>query len=457
MSDTVASMTHASVQSLRPDDLPTSFSLGELAGTLMATAPDTLYTAGASAFVQIRMSSQSTSKRGLSAVLQVESEQGEIVAISGDGVADEKEGSIHLARIDGIRKGRDRVVLVEVRLQSAGDQTANALRLSLQRALEEEGRIKEPAPDHPNWTAVITWPVADCGTRFQAALRGIGEAGGNALREVWRTAAQPDASIPRRWLFKPDRTRRYGREDEEESRTISAREARSIYQEAGEMTSLGYEQMLRRKGAFDWILSKTSSDLEKYFTQDSKPAICTGALEFASYYEEKLAPLEKRGDRLSSIAAKSEALARDSAAETFEAMRDLPGGHPAIGGASLEAMKPHDVQSSDLKMLVVGLLESAGLEPDSLGQARSAADIFGALEAAAGSDLDTQDLPGDARAELHDALGAIEAAARLKAYRARYEAFWTGFFGKIEAIRTAHAEHCACGSKVASQGAVPRD
>lgn len=436
-----------------------SFSLDELAGTLMATAPDTLYTAGASAFVQIRMSSQSTGKRGLSAVLRVESEQGEIVAISGEGVADEKEGSVHLARIDGIRKGRDRVVLVEVRLQSAGDQTANALRLSLRRTLEEdeEGGIKEPTTDDPNWTAVITWPVADCGTHFQAALRGIGEAGGNALREVWRSAAQPDASIPRRWLFKPDRTRRHGREDEEESRTISAREARSIFQEASEMTSLGYEKMLRRNGAFDWILSKTSGDLAKYFTQDSKPAICTGALEFASYYEEKLAPLGKRGDRLSSIAANAEALARERAAETFEAMRDLPGGHPAIGGASLEAMKSHDAQGSDLKTLVVGLLESARLEPDSLGQARSAADIFGALEAAAESDLDTQDLPGEARAELRDALGAIEAAARLKAYRARYEAFRTGFFGKIEAIRTAHAEHCACGSKVASRGAASRD
>lgn len=451
--DVVAAIPLSGTRPIAPGDLPMTFSLGGIGGTLTATSPGGVYMAGGSAFVQLRLTSEDDSKAGAAAELRLEAERGEIAGISGDGVDDEGDagqGPERTAHIDGLRKGKTRHVLVEVRLQTGSGPAPTGLRLALrQTAGQAMTRIGEPSGDGREWSVALSWPVAECGTNFQAALTKIGEDGGNELRKLWRQAASADDALPRRWLFKPDMPRRNARDEGDRSGSLPAKDVRAIYQEAAEVASAGYETLLRRNGHYDWILSKTSDDLRKYFTQEFKPAICTGAPEFAAYYEAKLVPLGKRRERLASLATGAERLARETAAAAFESLRHLPGGHPAIGGASLEAMTPVDASAGDLQALVIALAEAGRVDAHSLSEARAATGAFAALAAIAEEGMDTEDLPREWRSELRAAFGAVEAALRLAAHRDRYERFWDGFYGKLQAIRDAHAEHCVCGEKVA--------
>jgi hypothetical protein len=450
--DVVSAIPDADVRSVAPGDLPMTFTVGGIAGTLTATSPSAVYMAGGSAFVQLALTSDDDSKSGAAAELRLEAKRGEIAAVTGQGLDEQTgEGARQIARIEGLRKGKTRTVLIEVRLHASGEQTPTGLRLSLrQTAGKAVATIGEPAGDAPQWSTAMSWPVAECGSRYQEALRTIGETGGNDLRKLWREAATPDASMPRRWLFKPDSPRRRARDEGDRSGSLPAREVRAIYQEASEVASTGYETLLRRNGRYDWILSKTSDDLGKYFSQEFKPAICTGAPGFAAYYEGKLVPLAKRRERLAAMAIQAERLARETAAAALESLRTLPGGHPAIGGTSLELMKPIDSKAGDLKSLVVALSEAGRVDAHGVGESRAAADGFAALKAIADSDMEDQELPGELRSELRAAFGSIEAALRLAAHRDRYERFWTGFYGKIQAIRDAHAQHCICSDKIAS-------
>jgi hypothetical protein len=451
--DVVAAIPLSSTHPIAPGDLPLTFTVGGIGGTLTATSPGAVYMAGGSAFVQLSLTSEDDSKVGAAAELRLEAERGEIAQISGVGVDDEGnagQGPARIAHIEGLRKGKTRNVLVEVRLQTGSGPAPTALRLGLrQTAGKVMTRIGEASGDRREWTVAISWPVAECGTNFQAALTTIGENGGKDLRKLWRQVASADTSMPRRWLFKPDIPRRNARDEDDRPGSLPAREVRAIYQEAAEIASAGYERLLRRNGPYDWILSKTADDLSKYFTQEFKPAICTGAPGFAAYYEAKLVPLGKRRERLASLVVAAERLARETAAAAFESLRHLPGGHPAIGGARLEAMKPVDANAGDLQTLVVALAQAGQVDPQSLANARAASGPMAALETIAEEGMETEDLPREWRAELRASFGAIEAALRLAAHRDRYERFWDGFYGKLQAIRDAHAEHCVCGEKVA--------
>ena len=88
---------------------------GPVRGALTATPMAGRYSAGTSAFVQIRLSSESTAKRGIAAELLLEVEHGEIVGVTGPEVDTDEEGNVRIAHIEGLRQGRDRSLLVEVK------------------------------------------------------------------------------------------------------------------------------------------------------------------------------------------------------------------------------------------------------------------------------------------------------------------------------------------------------
>ncbi len=89
------------------------------------------YSAGTSAFVQIRLSSKSTAKHGIEAELLLEVEHGEIVGVTGPQVDTDEEGNVRIAHIEGLRQGRDRSLLVEVKLRTAEGNPPNKLKLTL--------------------------------------------------------------------------------------------------------------------------------------------------------------------------------------------------------------------------------------------------------------------------------------------------------------------------------------
>jgi hypothetical protein len=176
------------------------------------------------------------------------------------------------------------------------------------------------------------------------------------------------------------------------------------------------------------------------------PAICTGALAFAAYYEDKLSPLGKRGEKLAAMAEKAEKLARERTGAVIQMTRNLPGGHIAWGGAMLVALKPLNAAPGDMRDLLADLLRAVGLPRASLEDIRKAEDAYQALKLIRDAGLEGDEIPKSLRGELRGALASVEAAVRLQGFRARYEAFWQGFQGNLEAIRAVHADHCVCGS-----------
>jgi hypothetical protein len=442
---TTSAINRNAVVNVVTADLPFTLNVGPVRGKVTATSPDGLYTEGASAFVQVELTTERKSRRGVSAELLIETEYGEIADISGAGVTTEQEGTTHVARIKGIGRKRDRQVLIEVKLRAAGENTPNKLKLAL-RAGGDDAAEAEHAGER---MLALAWPVSDCGRQYHSALRKIGENGGNDLGDLWRAMSRPDKSMSRRWMFQPTGTKRSARRkrgDDDDEGGISRREARAIFSEARELTQAGYDRALRRQGAYGWILSKTAADLKHYFSQEMNPAICTGALAFAAYYEDKLSPLGKRGEKLAAMAEKAEKLARERTGAVIQMTRNLPGGHIAWGGAMLVALKPLNAAPGDMRDLLADLLRAVGLPRASLEDIRKAEDAYQALKLIRDAGLEGDEIPKSLRGELRGALASVEAAVRLQGFRARYEAFWQGFQGNLEAIRAVHADHCVCGS-----------
>ena len=264
-------------------------------------------------------------------------EHGEIVGVTGPQVDTDEEGNVRIAHIEGLRQGRDRSLLVEVKLRTAEGNPPNKLKLTLRspgaEPDEKDGAAVELAAfSESTDTALLAWPVTDCAGGYLAALRQIGEEKGNRLREIWREASRPEKSMPREWLFRPalpkSSSRRRKVAPADVTASLAAQDAREIFLEAGRLLRAGYDPDLGLKGRHSFTLSKTSNDLRKYFSQDENAAICTGAIAFTNYYEGKLSPLRKRGEQA------DDPQCRGQAACPRTRGRDLRGGAWLSDGAS---------------------------------------------------------------------------------------------------------------------------
>lgn len=449
MGETTASIGPAVIQ-IQDGDLPLAFETGSIKGELTATPVKGPYTAGSSAFAQVRLSSEGGGKSGLSAELILEAEHGEIASVKGIGVKGERKGKTgYVALIDGIKKDQSRAVLIEVRLRADESRNPNRLILTLRapggQALPDEAAAQDGAP--PVKTVALAWPVADCATAYHAALLKIGENGGNDLRQVWKDASRPDQSLSRGWMFRPSAPGRSGRKEKEsQAAGLSAKEIRSIYGAAERLSRAGHDRSLTERGEHGWMLSKVAGDLRQYFTQDNKPSICTGAVGFTEYYAKRLAPVGELRISLASLAGKAEQLAREKAAEVLKAAREAQGGHPAWGGAKLASLKPVATGEGDIKTVLTGLLEAAGYPAAALEGVKAAGSAYDAIRELDRAGLKLASIPDAAEDELRQAVAAFEAAARLAIFHGRQERLWQSFDGSLEAIRAAHREHCVCGS-----------
>ena len=437
-----------SLITIRQDQLPLTIILGDIRGKLEATPLDQPHTEGASAFAQFTFSSEDSSRKGRSAELLVEAENGEIVSVVGEGVKTDEQDGKRLVNIAGIRAKRKRRVLVEMKLNGEDSEGISTLKFAM-RAHGEKAPDDEDQQVIIRQTVALSWPIAPCGRSYHSALQKIGEAGGNALREVWRNARRPLKSMSRRWHFRPSvpkRSRRRGRNNETTG-TISRKGERAILIETRSIMRSGFRRDLGSRGRYGWEISKTAADLKTYFSQDYNPSICTGAPDFAAYHEEKLSPLANTSTRLQKLASDAEILAGASVVKFIESTRNLPGGHPAWGGASLKTLQKPVSSGDGMKSLVLRLLESANAKPDAVAEVAKRKNAYEALKILDRIGLRDAGIPSRRRrAELRQVLGHIEAAVRLVAYRAQYDAFWLNFSNSLKDIRAAHKEYCVCGS-----------
>jgi hypothetical protein len=428
-------------------DLPMTLSARTVHGELTATSLSAVYSEGASAFVQLALTSRSGGKKGEAVEVLLQTEQSEIAEVTGAGAETEQDGAARRVRVEGIRTGQSRKLLIEIKLHGSEGKPASRLMLTLRTPDPEQAPVSNASKNAAEEkTVTLEWQVSDCAGRFHAALRRIGDEGGSSLRDLWRNASRPDKEMSRRWMFRPAVPKRQSRRDRraDEGDGVSAKQARRVYLEADRLTSAGYDTSLRERGEFGWMIGKVAGDLKTYLSQEPNPAICTGVEGFTAYYEKKLSPLGLRGERLAKLADDANRLARDRAEAVLSAAREMPGGHPGWGGASLAALTPLSETPGDFKALLVDLLHSVNYPREKIEKIKAAGSAYHALEILDEAGLDEDGVPKSIRAELRASVAAIEAALRLDSFRERHEALWKGFNGSLEAIRHVHGKACIC-------------
>jgi hypothetical protein len=434
------------LQASQPD-LPMTLSAGTIRGELTATSLSAVYSKGASAFVQLALTSRSGGKKGEAVELLLQTEQSEIAGVTGAVAESEEDGAARRVHIEGIRSGRSRKLLIEVKLHGSESKPASRLMLTLRTSDFQEAPVSSASKNATGEkTVTLEWQVSDCAGRFHAALHRIADEGGSTLRDLWRNASRPDKEMSRRWMFRPAVPKRQSRRERlaDEREGVSTKQARRVYLEADRLTSAGYDPSLRERGEFGWMIDKVAGDLKTYLSQEPNPAICTGVEGFTAYYEKKLSPLGERGERLAKLAEDAERIARDKAEAVLSAVREMPGGHPAWGGGSLAALKPLNETPRDFKALLTDLLHSVNYPQEKLEKIEAAGSAYHALEILDEAGLDEDGVPKSIRAELRASVAAIEAALRLDSFRERHEALWKGFNGSLEAIRHVHGKACIC-------------
>jgi hypothetical protein len=427
------------------------------------------FAAGSAVFAEITLTNEK-SARPVGAELLLSTENAEIRDVSGKRVkATDAANNTVAAAITGLRKGEPRTLTVELLLLAVDSadpgpgEAHNRLKITLRRP---------GADSDASDSTVVTWPVADCAGDFYAQITAIREQNaeriGPALKAAWRR----DRRRPGRWLFRPAtsgsrairkcvRWRRVwdyrrGRYRSRCSRYRTVRPAapkgieitkqeRKLFRFAAPLVrSRAIDRQLASRQHFGWLAQKVANDVRRYLRQDKHPAICTGAVEFASYYTERMADVEKRAalfaDRFEQ--ARKAAVARTT--EAREAVKADPGGHPGWGAMPLSILQARE--SRTLQDLIADLAALGGGDAP-VEEIEQADDTFAALKIARSyvSKDGLKPLAPAARSAVHHALSLIEAADYIGTVSGHYSAIDTLITGSLRAVRAAHGEHCSCG------------
>jgi hypothetical protein len=416
---------------------------GDVRAELLTLGGGKSLTAGSGAFAQIRLSTDAAGKKGVTAEIVVEAEHGELASIDGAGVKTDSESKTMRARIEGLRKGRERALLVEVKLPGGG-QERTTLKVTL-RSPANPGKPGEPAAASEDATA-ISWSVKDCAGGYYGALQQIRDNAELKTAERWKEASKADGSLPKGWVFAPKEERRSRRRRARTDVTASTKSERAILAEAGKLARAGKDPALDRDGDLGWVLGKVATDLDTYLAQPTNPALCTGALRMTDYYLQRLSALAKRGERLEQLATDAKAMAQAKVEAAFAAVRELPEDVTGWSGVTPASAKSMTARTDGLTGMAISLAELAAVPADVLAKAREAKQPYEALIPIEEADIHRDGMPDAVRDAMRAAFTAIDAAARLDAIRQRHQGLQAAFDGRIKAIRDAHGKHCVCES-----------
>jgi hypothetical protein len=422
----------------------TRLQAGEIRADLLTLGSGKTLTAGSSAFAQIRLSTDAAGRKGVNADILVEAENGEVSAVAGTGVKTESEGKAVRARLEGLRRNRDRSLLVEVKLPAAPAAGRTTLKMTL-RALPAPGKSGEPAAPAAEADTSISWSVKDCAGGYYAALQQIRDNADWRAGEKWKGAAKADDSLPKGWVFAPEEERRSRRRRGRGDVSALSKAERAILAEAGRLARAGRDPALDRDGDLGWVLGKVSADLDNYLSQPINPAICTGAIGMTDYYTRRLAALGTRGERLAQLAAEAKILAQTRVEAAFAAARALPEDTTGWSGVTPVSARSMNVRTDSLTGLAVSLAELAAIPGDAFAKVRTAQAPYAALTAVDEAGIEQDGMPDAVRKAVRAAFTAIDAAARIDAVQTRHKGVQAAFEGRITAIREAHAKHCTCG------------
>ncbi len=441
-----------------------------LEGTVTVLRTGQPFPVGGSAFAQIKVSNK-TKRKSVDAELVLKAETAAILNVSGSRLDIRDHGGERVARLKQVRKGRPRTVTVEMKLQEPGTPGENGLQNKLHVTLRTPGGTGE--------TTTLGWDVANCAGGFYSEIVKVREGSGAGISEALKAVRTRDKSRPGRWLFPPKlgrarakrrcvrRVRRWSYQRGRyvyrctRYRTIRPKPAvvsgaapveyeRSVFRFAGSFVrSRTLDSALDRRRDTGWATHRVSQNLKGFLQQDSTPAICTGAIQFFNYFDDKMTGFVKRTEKFDDMADKSQRLAvlrteeALTAARIAEAKKAEPGGHPGWGTEPLDL--PQAPEREGPKHQIEKLAQTTG--DAQLGQrVANAEDTFSALKimsryyrSDAGKALDKT-----ARAAMYRALSAIEAADYIGAVDRRYSDLHHALIGSMETLRQAHSRSCTC-------------
>ncbi len=441
---------------------------GGVHAMLEVAEPGLTFSVGGSAFVTLRLANRSKAK-SLGAELHLESDLAELAAVTGKSVKSVKNDTGMLASIKGLRKGKPRKVLIEVKLR-AGDTLSGQDGKSINRlriALKQAGAKGDAAMDQ----TVVVWPAADCAADFFNGIMAIRDRNSEAISTALKAARTRDKKRPGRWLFRPGVSKTVKRRVcarwvknwkpfqgkyertctryKTVRRTISTRSGlpkseAAIYRFATRfVSSRAIDRQLSVKQNEGWVSQRVATDLRGYLKQAKHPAICTGTPQMMEYFSTKMDAVRIRGKKISDRA--DEALAM--------AVEKTRTAHDAVAKASTTP----DTDTGDTTITANEMATASGLkdmthqiaaltDDSELAASVQAADtVFDALKIMQESlKRATKDMDAAARKAIRTALSAIEAADYLSVVSGHYKALDETILGSMSSIQKAHETSCVC-------------
>ena len=231
-------------------------SAGGIRAEVGQAPPQALFSAGSSVFTEITLTNEGDTDQVL-ADLVLEAERGEIKNVSGKNVSRAEEDGTHVVRVDKLRKGRPRKVVVETALVSetptSSSRGESRMVVTLRRPAQPEYETKEvvtkvrksycrrygtystwsgvrrrcvrwgkrtvnrrktvkvpvvkaAATDEPvpSDSTVLVWSVSNCAQAFHAELAKLMETKGSRMGDALKAARTRDRRRLGSWMFRPD-------------------------------------------------------------------------------------------------------------------------------------------------------------------------------------------------------------------------------------------------------------
>lgn len=413
---------------------------GPVRATLAPIPADTTFAAGNSAFAEITLTTDAA--KPSSAAVILEPEGAELQAVEGaPKTASISKGNPTVVTLPSLRKGRAETLLIEVKLRTGGDErprpetTLNRLRITLRGEDAEAG---------PSDSTTVSWPVSDCTGNFYDRLAAIREKTGDRMLPAVKAATTPDKTRPGRWLFQNN-------QPNPTERKLYAFASNFVRHKATDPEL----RVTRNDG---WATNRIATDVTRYLRQEKNPAICSGTIDYVSFFEERLASVRKRAASVAEHAKTARAAARERVALAMEAAKVVSDatsdGRPAEVAPDAAASppvlepvapQPQSETAGTLQEEVARIARLTG--DDALLQAvNAAAGAWPALQAMAEALGDRSvRLEGNVRAAAQQALAATELADYLAAVGAQFTELDDTIGGSLSAIGAAHEQSCTCG------------
>lgn len=442
-------------------------SAGGVHALVEVAEPGLTFSVGGSAFVTLRLANRSKSK-SLGAELVLESDLAELAFVTGKSVKSVKNDTGMRATVKGLRKGKPRKVLIEVKLR-ASDVASGGKGKSINRlkiALKQAGAKDDAAMDQ----TVVVWPAADCAADFFNGITAIRDRNSKAISTALKAARTRDKTRPGRWLFQPGVSKTVKRRvcarwvknwkpfqgKYERSctryktvrRTISTRSnlpksEAAIFRFATRfVSSRAIDRQLSVKQNEGWVSQRVATDLRGYLKQAKHPAICTGTPQMMDYFSTKMDAVRKRGKKISDRAEEALAMAVEKTQAAREVAKSDPEATPDTGAATLTSENATTLAGlKDLTSQIAALTNNTELVT-SVQETDTVFDALRVIQKSLKSAM--KDSDAAAKKAVRRALSAIEAADYLSVVSGHYKALDETILGSMSSIQKAHKNNCVC-------------